>query len=402
MVADETMIGFTGATNIHLTVLPDKPTSKGVCLKTLCDASTRVMIAAEFVEGKAEQVLKRYAEEGLAPALTLQLIEPWHNKASRIVTADACFDGMPTGYALMQRSLFSITNVKIHTKYFCKKELWADARGVRATHDRNDRAFRQLKMKVNGKDINFTGAFHMDRRQMTLLSTAGSSNNAPVVMRRYVCMSDVGDMVRWQGELQQPDVHYMHWSNFNAVDVHNKLAVGPHSVCNKGANLQPLKLWLRILAIAKTNAYLAFVKHHKLTSERYNHADFKVDLERALLRRAQQLSGDSGEEAVVRTWLSHDRVATGDATMKRKRMPTVFQAHMLQRDETKNCKCMIRGTKTKVICGCGRAICSSTGGVTCWAWYLEAVASGAADEGPVQWHRDQRSSKTVVTSCNMS
>jgi hypothetical protein len=55
--ADETMTGFTGATNIHLTVLPDKPTSKGVCLKTLCDASTRVMIAAEFVESKAEQVL---------------------------------------------------------------------------------------------------------------------------------------------------------------------------------------------------------------------------------------------------------------------------------------------------------------------------------------------------------
>jgi hypothetical protein len=63
MVADETMIGFTWATNIHLTVLPNKPTSKGDCLKTLCDASIRVMIAAEFVEGKAEQVLKRYAEE---------------------------------------------------------------------------------------------------------------------------------------------------------------------------------------------------------------------------------------------------------------------------------------------------------------------------------------------------
>jgi hypothetical protein len=33
----------------------------------------QVMIAAEFVEGKAEQVLKRYAEEGLAPAVTLRL-----------------------------------------------------------------------------------------------------------------------------------------------------------------------------------------------------------------------------------------------------------------------------------------------------------------------------------------
>jgi hypothetical protein len=39
-------------------------------------------------------------------------------------------------------------------------------------------------MKVNGKDINLTGAFHMDKRQMTLLSTAGSSKDGPVVMRR--------------------------------------------------------------------------------------------------------------------------------------------------------------------------------------------------------------------------
>jgi hypothetical protein len=77
-------------------------------------------------------------------------------------------------------------------------------------------------------------------------------------------------------------------------------------------------------------------------------------------------------------------VATGDATLKRKHMLTVFQGLMLQRDETKNRKCMLCETKTKVICGCGRAICSLTGGVTCWAWHLEAVASGAADEGPVR------------------
>jgi hypothetical protein len=170
-------------------------------------ASTRVMIAAESVGGKAEQVLKRYTEEGLAPVVTLRLTEPWHNKAPCIVIADAWFGGVSTAFALMQRGLFSITNVKTHTKYFCKKELWADARGEKATHDRNDRAFRQLNMNVNGEDINFTGAFHMDRRQMTLLSSAGSSKDAPVVMRRRMYMSDEGDNVRWQGELQQPDVH---------------------------------------------------------------------------------------------------------------------------------------------------------------------------------------------------
>jgi hypothetical protein len=61
IVADETMVGWTGATNIHITVLPNKPTSRGVCLKTLCDARTRVMVGFEFVEARAEQQLKRYA-----------------------------------------------------------------------------------------------------------------------------------------------------------------------------------------------------------------------------------------------------------------------------------------------------------------------------------------------------
>jgi hypothetical protein len=44
LVADETMVGWTGATNIHITMLPNKPTSQGVCLKTFCEASTHVMI----------------------------------------------------------------------------------------------------------------------------------------------------------------------------------------------------------------------------------------------------------------------------------------------------------------------------------------------------------------------
>jgi hypothetical protein len=52
------------AENIARCNRTNTPHSKGVCLKTLCDASTRVMVAAESVEGNAKQILKRYAEEG--------------------------------------------------------------------------------------------------------------------------------------------------------------------------------------------------------------------------------------------------------------------------------------------------------------------------------------------------
>jgi hypothetical protein len=90
------------------------------------------------------------------------------------------FGGLPLAVGLMRRGLFSITNVKTHTKHFCK-ELWVDARC--AKHQRHDHAYRQLVLKVNGMDTTFTGGFHMDRAPMTLLGTAGSSQEAPPVMR---------------------------------------------------------------------------------------------------------------------------------------------------------------------------------------------------------------------------
>jgi hypothetical protein len=58
LVVDETMVGWTGATNAHITVLPNKPTDKGVYLKTACDAHTRVMVSFEFVESQDEQARK--------------------------------------------------------------------------------------------------------------------------------------------------------------------------------------------------------------------------------------------------------------------------------------------------------------------------------------------------------
>jgi hypothetical protein len=45
-----------------------------------------------------------------------------------------------------------------------------------------------------------------------------------------VYMSEDGDLICLQGKLEQPNVHYLYRSFFNAVDVHNNLAVGPRSV----------------------------------------------------------------------------------------------------------------------------------------------------------------------------
>jgi hypothetical protein len=125
------------------------------------------------VESKEQQGLKRYSEEGKAAAITLRLTEPWYNNFDRIVIADSWFGGMSTAWGLMQRGLCGILNVKTHTKNFCKVELWAAARGERRNHARNDRAYRHLSMQIQGKSTTFSGAFHMDKRPVTMLGTKG-------------------------------------------------------------------------------------------------------------------------------------------------------------------------------------------------------------------------------------
>jgi hypothetical protein len=67
---------------------------------------------------------------------------------------------MPTVVALLKREFHSIGSVK----YFCKRELWADALQGKGAHERNNRAYRQLSLSVNGKQARFVGAFHMDKR----------------------------------------------------------------------------------------------------------------------------------------------------------------------------------------------------------------------------------------------
>jgi hypothetical protein len=103
-------------------------------------------------------------------------------------------------FSLPKRCFFSITNVKIQTKHFCKKKLWADAVGKPWARD--VRAYRQVTLQVAGKEATFTGAstftgaFHMDKQPMTLLGTAGSSDEAPLITRRRVYINEFGDMVR--------------------------------------------------------------------------------------------------------------------------------------------------------------------------------------------------------------
>jgi hypothetical protein len=141
------------------------------------------------------------------------------------------------------------------------------------------------------------------------------------------------------------------------LDVHNKLAVGPRSVSSVCVGSLPLKLWLSLVALAETNAYLIYIKHHKLSSDRYNHSDFKIDLEKELLKRAQEDAADVEEDAGITTRASVASVSSGNPRARRSEMPPTFRGHALSRDPNRNRACAICGSRTKTICGCGQAVC---------------------------------------------
>jgi hypothetical protein len=90
---------------------------------------------------------------------------------------------------------------------------------------------------------------------MSLLATAESSREALPVIPLRVQMSEAGETFPWQGMLEQPNVHYLYRTFFNAVDLHNKLAVGPRSVSSVCVGSLPLKLRLSLVALAETNAH---------------------------------------------------------------------------------------------------------------------------------------------------
>jgi hypothetical protein len=177
----------------------------------------------------------------------------------------------------------------------------------------------------------------MDRRPMTLLATAGSFQEAPKVLRKRSYMDEAGHLVPWVGELEQPDVHHLYRTNFNSVDVHNKLAVGPRSVNDIGVNSLELKLWLNLFAFAETNACCVFAKHHKLASDKYCHEDFKQDLRAELLLHAHSHMEENVDEAGGLSIRRQANMVQGASSKdKRQTMPPMFEGHQLRRDDTKN------------------------------------------------------------------
>jgi hypothetical protein len=83
-----------------------------------------------------------------------------------------------------------------------------------------------------------------------------------------------------------------------------------------------------------------------------------------------------GEVTGVVTRQGRKGVATGALTVRRKRMPAVYQGHALRRYDTASLTCIQCGTRTKSVCQCDRPICphsnalGDAGHQVCNAWWV--------------------------------
>jgi hypothetical protein len=153
-------------------------------------------------------------------------------------------------------------------------------------------------------------------------------------------MTQGGDLACWTGERMKSDIHRTFRSNFNAVHVHNKLSAGPRSVCNVATASLPLKLWLYLIACAKTSSYVKYMHNRKLSSDLYDHADLKLDLEQELLQCDFE-AGAVSEEAGVLPLCSCDGVASGAMHIGDQSMPALIPGAHTSKVSTARAYCAI-------------------------------------------------------------
>lgn len=363
LCVDETMIGWGGTSNMHMTYLPRKPIPRGLMLRTVVDAVSKVMLGYEICECKEEQSLKSYVTEyGKAPATTVRLVQHWAGAGRRVVIADAYFGSLRTAYALKRIGFDCICNVKGSTAGFCKKELFDAAKPAGQKElERNDKAFFKLPMTIESKDVDIYAALHTDKQPMALIATTGSSADAPVTNRRRTYMDVDGNNRTWFGSLEQPVVHSIYRKYFNGVDVHNKLTVGPGSMV-KHIQVKDFRarIIMALIAMCCTNAFLCYSWHHKKETVQYSQTDFKLDLIEELLHEANKLRGsspDMGDEGHMD-------------------LPPCFRGHgwaPVGGDNGNGRVCCVCGKKARSMCICGEGICGSKTGRQCIFHHMAKV-----------------------------
>ena len=264
---DETMIQWEGAAPQHMSYLPRKPHPLGFMVKSICDATTRIMLNLDLVEGSEVASFKKFnAEWGKSTGCTLRLAEPWFG-SWRTLIGDSWFASVNTALACSSKDLHFVGNVKTGHKHYPKSYMQqrVQTRGdtcfMKKTFDAEPR-FGGQPPPSGWPQVQLFAASHCDKKPCHLIATRGSSIPGKQKIR-YHRRFENGNLVAQRYTLQQPVFHELYRNNFNAVDVFNRQAIGPNSLINVvGTKVWWKRVLITLLGMAETNAYLAFCHLH--------------------------------------------------------------------------------------------------------------------------------------------
>ena len=181
---------------------------------------------------------------------------------------------------------------------------------------------------------------------MVLVHTAGTLL-AGVPRTRNWAKYRNGAIIKRQYKLAQPQVHSIYRGGFSAVDIFNKVALGPNSCVKAFRSKQwTHRFFSALLSMSEANAYLVHKQRHESKGKRArDHAAWREEL-------AWKLIGTDIHET---QGYSRSTLREGRATTATEGRLGLRHCTLLQRDNRTNPHCCVCGEKkTSYFCAdCG-------------------------------------------------
>lgn len=189
------MIQWEGASPQHQSYVPRKPHSLGFMIKTICDASTRILLNIDIVEGAELDANKKYNSLwGKSTGCTLRLAEPWFG-TWRTLVGDSWFASVNTALACVSNGLHFVGNVKTGHKHYPKATMKEKVTA------RDQSYFMKKDFELIPRHppapppggwgtTTLYAASHCDKKPCHLIATRGSSNPGQPKTRWFRHFSD--------------------------------------------------------------------------------------------------------------------------------------------------------------------------------------------------------------------
>lgn len=219
--------------------------------------------------------------------------------------------------------------------------------------------FVDVRMHGNAPIKQLYAAFHTDNKPMSLLCTFGTIKEPAVPqIRNRLCRDSDGVLQNFVGTLRQPGSDPLYTNKFNGVDNLNKLALGPGSCVRLNTALEVVRVFFACVAMADTNAFLAYQQVNNLNSSQYSHSDWRPDLVEELLAECVRPKGVRVRQT-TQTGVDHGHKVS---------IPEEYGPHWWNKDKMVHEICGHCGDPCYKECICGVSVCYAE---PCMLWHIK-------------------------------